>query len=101
MVRNGGSTAPRYGPATSCSRSSRFHDYKVTQTKFAAPTMFSRGDTVARAPNQHGTLVARERSTAIRYLYEEATRRGMFENQLGEIKRWTRTELEAVERLRP
>ena len=76
----------------------RFHDYKVTQTKFAGPTMFSRGDTVHT--NQHGTLVARERSTAIRYLYEEATKRGMFENQLGEIKRWTQTELEAVERLR-
>ena len=76
----------------------RFHDYKVTETKFAGPTMFSRGDTVHT--NQHGTLVARERSTAIRYLYEEATKRGMFENQLGEIKRWTQTELEAVERLR-
>lgn len=76
----------------------RFHDYKVTETKFAGPTMFSRGDTVHT--NQHGTLVARERSTAIRYLYEEATKRGMFENQLGEIKRWTQPELEAVERLR-
>ena len=44
----------------------RFHDYKVTETKFAGPTMFSRGDTVHT--NQHGALVARERSTAIRYL---------------------------------
>ena len=39
--------------------------------------MFSRGDTVHT--NQHGALVARERSTAIRYLYEEATKRGMFD----------------------
>ena len=31
--------------------------------------------------NQHGVLVARERSTAIRYLYEEAKKRGMFESQ--------------------
>ena len=76
----------------------RFHDYKVTETKFAGPTMFSRGDTIHT--NQHGTLVARERSTAIRYLYEEATKRGMFENQLGAIKRWTQTELEEVDRLR-
>ena len=44
----------------------RFHDYKVAETKFAGPTMFSRGDTIHT--NQHGALVARERSTAIRYL---------------------------------
>ena len=49
----------------------RFHDYKVADTKFAGPTMFPRGDTIHR--NQHGALVARERSTAIRYLAEEAT----------------------------
>ena len=76
----------------------RFHDYKVAETKFAGPTMFSRGDTVHT--NQHGALVARERSTAIRYLYEEATKRGMFEDQLGDIKRWTQPELEEVDRLR-
>ncbi len=60
--------------------------------------MFSRGDTVHT--NQHGALVARERSTAIRYLYEEAEKRGMFEDQLGDIKRWTQPELEEVDRLR-
>ena len=49
----------------------RFHDYKVAETKFAGPTMFSRGDTTHN--NQHGTLVARERSTAIRYLSEKPT----------------------------
>jgi acyl dehydratase/uncharacterized protein YnzC (UPF0291/DUF896 family) len=76
----------------------RFHDYKVADTKFAGPTMFSRGDTVHT--NQHGALVARERSTAIRYLYEEATKRGIFEDQLGDIKRWTQPELEEVDRLR-
>lgn len=76
----------------------RFHDYKVADTKFAGPTMFSRGDTTHT--NQHGTLVARERSTAIRYLSAEATKRGMYENQLGEIKRWTNDELIGVEKLR-
>ncbi|MGW0025948.1 MaoC family dehydratase [Rhodococcus sp. NPDC003383] len=76
----------------------RFHDYKVVETKFAGPTMFSRGDTVHR--NQHGALVAKERSTAIRYLSSEATKRGMYENQLGEIKRWTAEELTEVESLR-
>src|SRR5579883_311865 len=44
----------------------RFHDYKVVDTRFAGPTMFSRGDTTHT--NQNGTLVARERSTSIRYL---------------------------------
>jgi len=76
----------------------RFHDYKVTETKFAGPTMFSRGDTTHT--NQHGALVARERSTAIRYLSAEATKRGMYENQLGEIKKWTTEELLEIEALR-
>jgi len=61
------------------------------ETKFAGPTMFSRGDTTHT--NQNGVLVARERSTGIRYLYEEARKRGMFESQLGDIKRWTQLEL--------
>ncbi|MEE2033113.1 FAS1-like dehydratase domain-containing protein [Rhodococcus chondri] len=76
----------------------RFHDYKVTETKFAGPTMFSRGDTTHT--NQHGALVARERSTAIRYLSAEAAERGMYENQLGEIKKWTNDELLEIEALR-
>ncbi|EFC86248.1 MaoC family dehydratase N-terminal domain-containing protein [Parafrankia sp. EUN1f] len=76
----------------------RFHDYKVAETKFAGPTMFSRGDTVHH--NQVGDLVARERSTAIRYLAAEAEKRGMYENQLGEIKRWTQTELAEIDKLR-
>ena len=76
----------------------RFHDYKVTDTKFAGPTMFSRGDT--KHTNQHGTLVARERSTAIRYLAAEAEKRGLYESQVGTAKRWTDTELNEVEKLR-
>ena len=59
----------------------RFYDYKVTDTKFAGPTMFSRGDTTHR--NQHGSLVAKARSTAIRYLAAEAERLGMFEATSG------------------
>ena len=52
----------------------RFHDYKVVETKFAGPTMFSRGDTIHT--NQHGMVVAKERATAIRYLATEAEKRG-------------------------
>ncbi|EFC84135.1 MaoC family dehydratase N-terminal domain-containing protein [Parafrankia sp. EUN1f] len=76
----------------------RFHDYKVVETKFAGPTMFSRGDTVHT--NQRGTLVARERSTAIRYLAAEAERRGMYDKQLGAVKSWTAGELAEVEKVR-
>jgi hypothetical protein len=60
--------------------------------------MFSRGDTVH--VNQHGALVARERSTAIRYLRSEATKRGLYESQLGEIRSWTEAELAGIDRLR-
>ncbi|AZG45128.1 hypothetical protein D7316_01722 [Gordonia insulae] len=76
----------------------RFHDYKVADTKFAGPTMFSRGDTTHT--NQHGALVARERSTAIRYLTAEATKRGMYDNQIGVVRRWTNDELIELEALR-
>jgi acyl dehydratase len=76
----------------------RFYDYKVTETKFAGPTMFSRGDTVHR--NQHGSLVAKARSTAIRYLAAEAEKRGMYDSMLGEVKRWTETELKEIDKVR-
>jgi acyl dehydratase len=75
-----------------------FAGYNVAETKFAGPTMFSHGDTTHR--NQHGALVARERSTAIRYSVEEAARRGMYDESAGEAKRWTASELEEVEKVR-
>ncbi|OAA18994.1 acyl dehydratase [Frankia sp. EI5c] len=89
---------PRVRPGDKLYQKRRFHDYKVTDTKFAGPTMFSRGDTTHT--NQVGDLVARERSTAIRYLASEAEKRGMYESQLGELKRWTQTELAEIEKLR-
>lgn len=76
----------------------RFYDYKVSETKFAGPTMFSRGDTTHR--NQRGDLIAKARSTAIRYLVEEAEKRGMYDNLLGEVKRWTAAELAEVDAVR-
>ncbi|MEU5880594.1 MaoC family dehydratase N-terminal domain-containing protein [Spirillospora sp. NPDC047279] len=72
----------------------RFHDYKVAETSFAGPTVFSRGDTVHT--NQHGAPVARERSTAIRYLSAEARRRGMYEARLGAVRTWSEAELEEI-----
>ena len=75
----------------------RFHDYKVTNTKFAGPTMFSRGDTVYR--NERGEFVAQQRSTAVRYLAEEARRLGFFE-RTAPRPTWTPEQLAAVEATR-
>lgn len=88
----------RVRPGDRLMQERRFHDYKVTNTKFAGPTMFSRGDTIHR--NQNGTLIAKERSTAIRYLVSEAERLGMYDSMLGEMKRWTKAELDEVDRVR-
>src|SRR5262245_18030825 len=46
-------------PGDHLTQTRRFDGYKVADTKFAGPTLFSRGDTVHR--NQHGALVAKER----------------------------------------
>jgi acyl dehydratase len=89
---------PRIRPGDRLFQKRWFHSYKVTDTKFAGPTMFSNGDTIHT--NQHGAPVAKERATAIRYLAAEAKKRGMYENQLAPIKRWTRAELEQIEKIR-
>jgi hypothetical protein len=75
----------------------RFHDYKVTDTKFAGPTMFSRGDTLYR--NQRGEIVALQRSTAVRYLAEEARRLGFFERTAPRPE-WTDAQLDEVDQTR-
>src|SRR5207245_3487471 len=54
-------------------------DYRVTNTSFAGPTMFQRGDTTYF--NQRGEPVAKQRSTAIRYLVENAERLAAFAGQ--------------------
>ena len=72
----------------------RFHDYKVSDTKFAGPTMFSRGDTVHH--NQRGEFVAKQRSTSVRYLAGEASRLGFFE-QTAPRPTWTAERLAEVE----
>jgi acyl dehydratase len=67
---------PRIRPGDLLQRDTMLFDYRVTQTRFAGPTMFSRGDTTYI--NQRGELVGKQRSTAIRYLVEEAVRRSSF-----------------------
>lgn len=76
----------------------RFDGYNVAETKFAGPTVFARGDTVHR--NQNGALIAKERSTAIRYLREEAKKRGMYDKEQRSPKKWTSEELEKIQKQR-
>jgi acyl dehydratase len=88
---------PRIKPGDRLTQRRWFHDYKSTDTKFAGPTLFSRGDTLHY--NQRGTLVCKERSTSIRYLAAEAESRGSLK-QSSKMPRWTKDELLAVERER-
>jgi acyl dehydratase len=84
---------PRIFPGDHLRQRRRFVDYKIAETKFAGPTMFSRGDTFHY--NQRGELVAQQRSTAVRYLAEEARRRGFFE-QTARQPTWTADDLERI-----
>ena len=85
-------------PGDKLTQSRRFDGYNVAETKFAGPTLFARGDTVHR--NQHRVLVAKEQSTAIRYLRSEALKRGMYDKDKRAPKQWTADELHAIARLR-
>jgi acyl dehydratase len=79
----------------------RFHsdrmlfDYVVKETKFAGPTMFSRGDTTYI--NQRGEVVARQRSTSIRYYADEAVRRADY-TQTQHDPEWTDAQLADLEK---
>ena len=63
----------RIEPGDSIHLERMLFDYRVTDTSFAGPTMFSRGDTTYI--NQRGEILAKQRSTSIRYLVEEARKR--------------------------
>jgi acyl dehydratase len=76
----------------------RFDGYSVADTKFAGPTVFTRGDTVHR--NQHGALVAKEQATAIRYLIEEARKRGMYDKEQRSPRKWSSQDLAEINRIR-
>jgi acyl dehydratase len=85
-------------PGDKLTQERRFDGYSITDTAFAGPTMFARGDTVHR--NQNGALVAKERATAIRYLVEEANKRGVYGKDKRSPKRWTKEELVEIHKLR-
>ncbi len=85
---------PRIEPGDRMRQERMLFDYKVTLTKFAGPTMFSRGDTTYI--NDKGIVVCKQRSTSIRYRADLARERGEFANQ--REPEWTDVQLEDVER---
>jgi hypothetical protein len=68
-------------------------DYVVKETKFAGPTCFQRGDNFYY--NQNGDLIAKQRSTAIRYRADLA--RGMGVSGSAEDPEWSDAELKDLE----
>jgi hypothetical protein len=68
-------------------------DYVVKDTKFAGPTCFQRGDN--NYYNQHGDLIARQRSTSIRYRRDLALEMGAL--TATEDPEWTDRELADIE----
>lgn len=68
-------------------------DYSVKDTKFAGPTCFQRGDNYYR--NQHGDLIAKQRSTSIRYKADAGREHTPLENADEPV--WTDAELATVE----
>ncbi len=85
---------PRIYPGDLLRMKRRFVDYKVSETKFAGPTMFSRGETLYT--NQRGERVAKQWSTAVRYRADVARARGFFE-QAAPLPTWTEERLGAIE----
>ena len=85
---------PRIYPGDRMRQERLLFDYKLTMTKFAGPTMFSRGDTTY--VNQRGELVAKQRSTSIRYRAQDAVERGQFAENAE--KTWADNELEQIEK---
>jgi len=85
---------PRIFPGDKPYMERMLYDYKIANTSFAGPTMFSRGDTVYYS--ERGEAIARQRSTSIRYLVENAIRLGAFDTQR-EDPEWSDEDLEAFE----
>jgi acyl dehydratase len=88
---------PRIFPGDKITVERRHHDYRVAETRFAGPTVFSRGDSTHL--NQRGERVSTQRSTSVRYLAEEARQRGFF-GKAAPAPAFTRKELDDLARRR-
>src|SRR5262249_43724718 len=69
-------------------------DYRLTETKFGGPTLFSRGDTSFF--NQNGDALGKLRSTSIRYNPDNARRLNALAEQQAHPQ-WTERQLERLE----
>jgi acyl dehydratase len=83
------------------------YDYRVTETSFAGPTCFQRGDTLYI--NQRGERVALQRSTSIRYRVREAREKKLFaepaepgwsDDQLADLERRKLAFIDQIQDLR-
>ncbi|HTR70614.1 MAG TPA: MaoC family dehydratase N-terminal domain-containing protein [Mycobacteriales bacterium] len=72
-------------------------DYKVSNTSFAGPTCFQRGDTTYI--NQRGERIALQRSTAIRYQVRQAKDKKLYDETAGEPE-WTEADLARLEEIK-
>lgn len=71
-------------------------DYAVKETKFAGPTCFQRGDN--NYTNQDGVLIAKQRSTSIRYRADIARELGAMDGEdAGEEPEWSVDQLKELE----
>ena len=85
---------PRVFPGDRMRQERQLFDYKLTMTGFAGPTMFSRGDTTY--VSQRGELVAKQRSTSIRYFADQAREKGQFSKQTEQG--WEDEKLQQIEK---
>ena len=69
---------PRIYPGDQFHATRMVFDYRVADTRFSGPTAFQRGDT--NYFTQDGAPVAIQRSTALRFLVENAQRLGFLED---------------------
>lgn len=69
------------------------YDYAIKETSFAGPTCFQRGDNYYY--KQDGTLLAQQRSTAIRYRQDLALEKGALTE--AEEPQWSDDELASIE----
>jgi hypothetical protein len=89
-------SGPRLHPGDTVRVERRFDGYTIAETKFAGPTMFSRGDSLYR--NQRQDLIAKHRSTAVRYLPEIARKRGYYDQSSGEAPNFSADQLAEIQR---
>ena len=69
---------PRVRPGDMVRVERKFDGYSLAETRFAGPTLFSRGDTLY--VNHRNEPIAKQRSTMVRYRVEDAVKRGFYDN---------------------